>query len=129
MTLVYKDSSVKERIGDVSLCSEMRYALRLADLIYQRHGFDCVVTSLLDGHHNPGSLHPTGRAADLRCRQVPHDQIQTLFAEIKAHLCPMGFDVVFEGGVGATPATTGAHIHIEYDPKPGREFNHGNETA
>jgi len=31
--------------------------------------------------------------------------------------------VVWEGGIGVTPMTTGAHIHIEYDPK-GRVFWH-----
>jgi hypothetical protein len=69
------------------------------------------------------SLHPKGLAADLRTRDMTEQQRYDWFAALKLRLEPMGFDVVWEGGVGATPATTGAHIHIEYDPK-GRVFWH-----
>jgi hypothetical protein len=42
---------------------------------------------------------------------------QQVFDQLKSSLSPLGFDVIWEAGVGATPATTAAHIHIEYDPK------------
>lgn len=116
--IVLKDAIVKYD----GLAPEMYFALGVASALKrQMFGEDCVVTSLLDGTHNPGSLHPLGRAADLRTLDlIPRDR-ESWFAALCAALARMGFDVVWEGGVGATPLTTGAHIHIEYDPK-GRTF-------
>lgn len=103
---------------------EMFYALGVAACLKKRmYGLNCVITSLLDGVHNPGSLHPKGFAADLRAHDLKASEAISWFAAIKAQLEPMGFDIVWEGGVGATPATTGSHVHCEFDPK-GRQFWH-----
>ena len=100
----------------------MYFALGVAAALKrQMFGKDCVVTSLLDGTHNPGSLHPKGRAADLRTIDLSNDERVQWFTALGAALRPMGFDVVWEGCPSATPATTWAHVHIEYDPK-GRQF-------
>jgi hypothetical protein len=116
--LLEKDSSIIHE----GLQPEMYFALGVAAAVKRvLFGEDCVVTSLLDGKHNCGSLHPKGFAADLRTIDMTLQQRYDWFAALKLRLEPMGFDVVWEGGVGATPATTGAHIHIEYDPK-GRVF-------
>lgn len=113
-----KDKSVIHE----GLQPEMWFALGVASAIKRiLFGEDSVITSLLDGQHNCGSLHPKGYAADLRTRDMTEQQRYDWFAALKLRLATMGFDVVWEGGVGATPATTGAHIHIEYDPK-GRVF-------
>lgn len=106
------------------LVPEMYYALGVAmTLKRQLFGLNMVVSALLDGKHNPGSLHPLGRAADLRTRDLDLDQAIEWKDAIAAELEPLGFDVVWEGG-GATQATTGAHIHLEFQPKPGEEFWH-----
>jgi hypothetical protein len=86
-------------------------------------GMKTVVTSLLDGQHNTGSLHPMGEAADLRTLDLTTEERQAFFAALKDELEPVGFDIVWEGGIGATAATTAAHIHAEFDPKE-RTFWH-----
>lgn len=102
----------------------MFYALGVASALHQKlFGINTVITSLLDGHHNDGSLHPTGYAADLRTLGLQPGERQTWFDALRLELEGMGFDVVWEGGTGATAATTAAHIHIEFDPK-GRQFWH-----
>ena len=119
--LLLKSSSVIT----TGLSPEMHYALGVAAALKQRiFGQNCVVTALLDGEHNPGSLHPLGQAADLRTNDLIPEDRQAWFDAIKKALEPMGFDVVFEGGVGATPATSGAHVHIEFQLKAGEQFWH-----
>lgn len=119
--IILKDSSVIHE----GLCPEMYYALGVAAGIKaEMFGINTVATALLDGVHNPGSLHPLGRAADLRTRDLTSAEATTWFETIRTELEPMGFDVVWEGGIGATPATTGAHIHLEFQPKQGESFWH-----
>lgn len=102
----------------------MYYALGVASALKHRmFGLNTVITALLDGKHNPNSLHPKGKAEDLRAKDLKDTEAISWFEAIRAQLEPMGFDVVWEGGVGATPATTGAHVHIEFDPKD-RQFWH-----
>jgi len=118
--ILLKDSTVEYQ----GLALEMYYALGVAAGLKARmFGVNLVITSLLDGVHNPGSLHPKGLAADLRAKDLSDRDAISWFEEVKSQLEPMGFDVVWEGGVGATPATTGSHIHLEFDPK-GRTFWH-----
>jgi hypothetical protein len=116
--ILLKDHSVLHE----GLQPEIFFALGVAAAVKRvLFGKDCVVTSLLDGKHNCGSLHPKGFAADLRTNDLTEQERYDWFVALKMRLETMGYDVVWEGGVGATPATTGAHIHIEYDPK-GRVF-------
>ena len=119
--LILKDSSVNHE----GLAPEMYYALGVATALkYRLFGINCVATAMLDGEHNPGSLHPKGYAEDLRARDLRADEAIAWYEAVKLELEPMGFDVVWEGGVGATPATTGAHVHIEFQPKQGEKFWH-----
>lgn len=121
MGYTLKDKTVlTERDGHVE-SDEIKYALDIAALVYAKYKYDCIVTSLLDGVHNCGSLHPTGKAADIRSKNMPRNVALHVFDELKKFLSPIGFDVVWEGAKGATPATTAMHIHIEFDPK-GRVF-------
>lgn len=118
--LVLKDSSVIYQ----GLQSEMYFALGIATALREKmFDMNCVVTSLLDGEHNPGSLHQKGLACDLRTNDLTLGERQAWFDVLKSELEPVGYDVVWEGKVGATPETTGAHIHIEFEPK-GRVFWH-----
>jgi hypothetical protein len=114
--LKLKDKSV---VVD-KLHAEMFYALGIAEESYTSVGSDCIVTSALDGTHNPGSLHPTGFAVDIRSSQLSDEESRQVFYQLKARLNASGFDVIFEGD-HATQATTAPHIHVEYDPK-GKPF-------
>jgi hypothetical protein len=106
------------------LLPAMYFALGVAAALHrQMFGKDMVITSLLDGKHNCGSLHPKGLAADLRTIDLTPDERVQWFAALQKALMLIGYDVVWEGGVGATPMTTGSHIHIEFDPR-GRTFWH-----
>jgi hypothetical protein len=119
------------RIKDSSVVSdgttrELWFGIGVATAVFAGFGHDLVITSLTDGNHNPGSLHPRGRAADFRVKHVVTSEgalnepvVLQIYDKIKALLHPHGFDVCWEGGVGATPMTTGAHIHIEYQPHSG----------
>lgn len=116
--------TLKADVTTNGVCREVWYAVGVAQQIYKKHGATLVVTSMTDGKHNCGSLHPSGKAVDLRVLNLTEPERLVVFDEIKAELDPLGFDVCWEGGVGATPATTGAHIHCEFDPKQGEEFLH-----
>lgn len=107
--ILLKDKSVLT----VGLSPEMFFALGVASALKSKmFGMKTVVTSLLDGQHNTGSLHPMGEAADIRTIDLTAQERLDWFNAIKDELEPIGFDCVWEGGVGATAMTTGAHIHL-----------------
>jgi hypothetical protein len=120
--IIYKTGVLQERDG-YAVCDEIKYAITVIADSYNSRGYELVITSLLDGTHNKGSLHPLGRAVDCRSWTLDSGDRQAIFDELKTKLYPLGFDVVYEGCKGATPATTAQHMHAEYDPKPGREFS------
>lgn len=86
------------------------YALGVFEALYYKEGYELTVTSLLDGKHSDNSLHYKGLAADLRIDGVPSNKILEVCNDARALLYKLGFDVVIEVD----------HIHVEYDPKPGR---------
>lgn len=67
--------------------------------LYASKNLDFFTTSIQEGNHSPGSLHPDGNAEDFHQQGVPLN-------ELKAVAGP-GFDVVVESD----------HVHVEYDPK------------
>jgi len=68
--------------------------------LFKSKGCDLYITSLEEGNHSPGSLHPIGEAFDFRYASL------VSIKEIKAVLGP-DWDVVAELD----------HIHAERDPK------------
>lgn len=118
--ILLKDLSI---IHD-GLQPEMYFALGVACALRQDlFKMNCVITSLLDGEHNPGSLHPKGYAADLRTLDLTPEQRQSFITSLREELEPLGFQIVWEGAPGATAATTAAHLHVEFDPH-GQKFWH-----
>jgi hypothetical protein len=83
---------------------EMVLALVAADRIWQRHGSELVVTSVMDGTHSRGSLHYAGCAVDLRTWHL--DDIAAAAQELREALGE-DFDVVVEA----------SHVHLEYQAK------------
>lgn len=84
---------------------QLAAAVSDANAVYAAAGYDLVVTSLADGVHMAGSLHPRGYAADLRSSNLGAD-LPAVFASLKARLGP-DYDVILEAD----------HIHVEYDPQ------------
>jgi conjugal transfer mating pair stabilization protein TraG len=71
------------------------------------------ITSARDGHHNSGSLHPDGRALDVRANNLSVGQGKALADGIRNSL-PSSYDVLFEFD-RANPGNR--HVHVEFDPK------------
>ncbi|WP_241757820.1 peptidoglycan-binding domain-containing protein [Myxococcus landrumensis] len=72
-----------------------------------QHGLH--VTSDIGGRHNPGSLHPLGRAIDVRTRGVPSARIDAFIADARAH----GYRVRDERTRPRGQAEwSGPHLHI-----------------
>lgn len=89
------------------------YALGVLDILHKEAFREPIeVTSMKDGTHMPGSLHPLGLAADIRTRNHDADSTKAFAGRALACLFPLGFDVILETD----------HLHVEYDPKPGRQL-------
>lgn len=87
------------------LCPQIVLALTICHTLWWRAGIKIFyVTSVNDGKHGHGSLHPHGKAIDLRRWNVPQPHL--MLQAIRASL-PKDFDVILEYD----------HFHIEYDPK------------
>lgn len=69
-----------------------------------------VITSIMDGQHQAGSLHYLGLAFDVRLNNIPAEQHESIREEVAA-LAGTAFDVVHEYHL--QPAD---HLHVEFDP-------------
>lgn len=67
---------------------------------------DCVITCGAEGKHSRTSLHPVGRALDIRSRELSSLQQQQVKRGFDSALGE-DFDIVIEKD----------HFHIEYQPK------------
>ena len=91
---------------------EIGYALGVAEMVYFTNGARMVVTSARDGKHSAKSLHYSGRAVDIRTRNLLPETLNRVFGALRKILEPAGFDVVPESD----------HIHIEFQPKAGERL-------
>jgi hypothetical protein len=73
--------------------------LRKVEIVYGNRDQDLFITSIREGTHGRGSLHPSGNAFDVRKGTVSAGVLRSMLGR--------HFDVVEH--------TT--HYHIEYDPK------------
>lgn len=89
------------------LSNEILLAAVIANTVYASHGYDCVVTSLLDGTHSRTSLHYCGNAIDLRTRIFPSQSVAIAVVDDLKSCLGDDYDVVLESD----------HIHVEYQPK------------
>ncbi len=96
MTVWYKQGV----IGDPK--REIRRAIGKVHSLHQKSHEDLFVTSIREGNHSAGSLHPDGEAVDfIRSYTI---------AAYKEAVGP-GYDVLPVTGFEET------HVHIEWDPK------------
>lgn len=104
--------NLKDGVTQQGVHPSIWYAIGLAEAVYKTNGLRLVITSLTDGEHMKDSLHYSGRAVDLRTRNVPTDMLKSLYGSLVNILNPMGYDVILEAD----------HLHIEFDPKPGENW-------
>lgn len=80
-------------------------AIFTAMLVWQKFGMQkLTITSARDGKHKTNSLHYTGKAFDLRTKDVPD---AVAMREVLQQRLGHDFDVILEPD----------HIHVEYDPR------------
>lgn len=99
---------LKANVKVTGLRPETLLALVIANGVYASHGYDAVITSLLDGLHARTSLHYAGCAADLRTTAalIPGSTVDAIAADIRKALTA-DYDVVVEAD----------HIHLEFQPR------------
>lgn len=97
---------VKSGVKLTGLQPELIIGLIVCKSVYDKFGFELVITSGLEGNHSRKSLHYTGQAVDLRTRSMSKSTQERVIYEIRKRLTE-DFDVVLEA----------THIHIEYQPK------------
>jgi hypothetical protein len=90
---------------------EILLAVVAAETIWQRHHAEAVITCGTDGKHRRSSAHYTGRAVDLRSRNIAEGHRERAVEQLEEALGEE-YDVVFEG-----QGTPHEHVHVEYDPK------------
>ena len=99
---------LKSGVKATGLRPELLLAINVADEVYNNHGWELTITSLLDGAHSLTSLHYTGCAADLRttAANIPKSTIDAIAADIRKALT-VDYDVIVEPD----------HIHLEFQPR------------
>ena len=80
--------------------------LMAAEKVYNKHGKEVVITSLMDGKHMKNSKHYIGEAVDLRTYFFSKNTVLAVAADLQKEL-GSNYDVLVEED----------HIHIEYDPE------------
>lgn len=93
------------------LAPQMALAYTIAADLYRTVRVPCVITCGVNGQHKVGSLHPLGRAVDLRTKTVPRHLLPLLIARLRDALGDQ-FDVVLEDLGGPNE-----HVHVEFDPR------------
>lgn len=99
--------------GDLrDLTNETQEVLRQVEKFYATCGFELFVTHMKGGMHMDGSLHPIGRAFDIKYPpgKAMKEFKRRLISYIRM-LYGKDVDIVFHA----------FHIHIEYDPKKGKK--------
>jgi len=105
---------------------QILFAWIVASEVYESVGEVCMATSLYrQGTWDQVLLHGKGAAIDLAIRKPDGTpfEVGTVDAIVQQLTHRLGkkyggqYDVVDERGAGSSAGWTGAHIHIEFDPK------------
>lgn len=107
--MLLKDSSIDIRTATPYIL----YAMNVADLVFYKNGFECVITSINDGEHEAKSKHSDGNAFDARSHHIPSKfKKEEILKTLKISL-GRDYDVLLEN-----LGEDNEHYHIEYDPDP-----------
>ncbi len=101
--------TLKAGVKTAGIQPEIVWAAFVADQVYTELGYDCIVTSVVDGKHGRGSLHYVGFALDLRTRHFleKDKDMDEIAARMIRDRLGKQYDVVAELD----------HIHVEFQPK------------
>ena len=98
---------LKAGVRLTDLKPQLIIVLMIIQYVYEQlNDTELVITSIDDSIHHPGSLHPSGFAADIRTNSLPKNLIPKVQQEIKERITEE-FDFIFEVD----------HYHVEWDPK------------
>jgi hypothetical protein len=90
------------------LGTEALFAMVVARDVCETFGYDCEITSVVEGKHSTKSLHYTGDAFDFNIRQMEPGVAEKVCALLREWLYIVGdYDVILEA----------THIHVEYQPR------------
>lgn len=104
--------SLKPGVKLRDLAPQIVLAIQAAEHIYWNAAQTAVVvTSGNDSQHKDGSLHYTGRAADLRIKTVPEKLRERVVRQLRDALGGE-FDVLWEGR-----GTENEHVHVEWQQR------------
>jgi len=97
---------LKAGVRLVGVKPELVVGLTITDSIFSDYEQRLVVTAVVDGQHQSGSLHYPGMAFDARIAGIPQPILERISAALKDGLGE-DFDIVLELD----------HLHIEFQPK------------
>ncbi len=87
----------------------MNFLAHLAMIHKLLFGADMVITSAKDGKHVPGSLHPLGRAGDVRTHDKTPDEVSLFIHVITFSAAALPVALFDERNVPPSP-----HLHLEW---------------
>lgn len=96
---------LKSKVKILGIKPELVLTLMLVNQVFLKYNLHMIITSMLDGQHSDGSLHPYGFAVDIRSRNISRDFIQKIVRDLK-EMFDEQLDIVLESD----------HFHIEFDP-------------
>ena len=105
---------IKDGVSIKIFRSDMLKMLLIVDEVWAEHakGIYPVITSYF---RSQAMLHSFDKAIDLRTKNLTDEQKDKVYTALREALFADGYDVILEYRGQAEE-----HIHIEYDPKPGR---------
>lgn len=95
------------------VCAIVNAALELDLLAKDDATLDLLITSAQDSTHGAGSMHPLGRAVDLRTKNLTPAEKHGLRDRVRERLGD-AYDVILEDEGGPNE-----HLHVERDPVRG----------
>ena len=96
----------KTNVNIYGVQPELVLSVLLINQVFLKHNQNMIITSMIDGVHNLGSLHPKGFAIDIRTRDIFKPILDRIIQELKENYDDQ-LDIILESD----------HLHIEFDPK------------
>ena len=103
---------LKEGVRLLGISPVMCMAHSIVASVFDHFGYECVVTSGIEGTHSWSSEHYKGDALDYRSKHITHQVDKGLILDTLREALGQDFDILIES-VG----TANEHYHVEYDPK------------